>query len=145
MKTCIDCKDEKELSEFYRLKKNPDGYNDRCKECYVIKYPSQAMDKILERVYQSRLRNRKYVWEYLLEHPCADCGEEDPIVLEFDHVRGEKSSDVSKMVHNTRSLKAIQEEIDKCEVVCANCHRRRTAATQEWDKAISFGFLAEAA
>lgn len=74
-----------------------------------------------------------------------DCGEADPIVLEFDHVRGEKADNISRMVHGTRSIAAIQAEIDKCEVVCANCHRRRTAETQEWDKAISFSFLAEVA
>lgn len=67
------------------------------------------------------------VYQYLTEHPCVDCGEADPIVLEFDHVRGEKRHGVKRMLAGTYSLKAVMEEIAKCEVRCANCHRRITA------------------
>jgi len=137
-KICIDCDKSLDITSFYKLQGNKDGYNVRCKACYKIKYPSQTIDKVLQRTYQTRLRNRKYLWTYLLSHPCVDCGESDPIVLEFDHVRGEKHSDVGKMAHNTRSLKSIQTEIDKCDVLCANCHRRRTARSQQWDKAVAF-------
>ena len=54
-----------------------------------------------------------------------DCGESDILVLEFDHTKKEKDGDISYMVWR-RSLKVIQEEITKCEVRCANCHRRKT-------------------
>lgn len=87
-------------------------------------------------MYRTRKRNRAFALAYLLEHPCLDCGERDPIVLEFDHVRGKKESNVATLIHNTASIKRIQAEIAKCEVVCANCHRRRTAVTQNWDKAV---------
>ena len=57
--------------------------------------------------------------------PCVDCGGSFPAwVMQFDHVRGEKSRILSHM--KTYSLKRIQEEIDKCEPVCANCHADRT-------------------
>jgi len=59
-------------------------------------------------------------------HPCADCGESDIVVLEFDHQR-DKVADVSLLARDGYSLDKIKREIDKCEVVCANCHRRRTA------------------
>lgn len=74
---------------------------------------------------RSRDRNRQYVLEYLENHPCVDCGEKDPIVLEFDHVR-DKLFDVSDIKRSAYSLKTIEEEIKKCEVRCANCHRRIT-------------------
>jgi 5-methylcytosine-specific restriction endonuclease McrA len=63
--------------------------------------------------------------EYLAEHPCTDCGEDDPVTLEFDHLE-DKVFDISRGLRE-RPWKAVQDEIDKCEVVCANCHRRRTA------------------
>ncbi len=48
-----------------------------------------------------------------------------PAVLTFDHIRGKKKKDVSKMVAEGYSIEAIQQEIGKCEIVCANCHMRR--------------------
>lgn len=57
---------------------------------------------------------------------CVDCGEKDPVVLEFDHLNpSTKFKDVSKLLG--KSLYKLEEEISKCEVVCANCHKRRTA------------------
>jgi hypothetical protein len=80
-------------------------------------------------------RNKQYVEDYLKTHPCVDCGETDIIVLDFDHVRGTKRKDVSFMAASGYSLKAIQEEINKCDVVCSNDHRRRTAKRNAWRRA----------
>jgi hypothetical protein len=61
------------------------------------------------------------------EVPCADCGVQyPPYVMDFDHVRGEKFGSVNWLVAQRYRLEVIQEEIDKCEVVCSNCHRERT-------------------
>ena len=89
----------------------------------------------LERVHRraaSRVRGlnvTQYVREYRESHPCVDCGESDPIVLEFDHVPelGQKTCEVSAC----GSVEAAEREIEKCEVVCANCHKRRTYKRQE--------------
>ncbi|KUI11534.1 hypothetical protein AU193_19190 [Mycobacterium sp. GA-1285] len=70
---------------------------------------------------------KAYVLQYLLTHPCVDCGEEDTVVPEFDHVTGNKLRDVGSMARAGWNLAAIQAEIAKCEVRCANCHRRVTA------------------
>jgi L-lysine 2,3-aminomutase len=64
--------------------------------------------------------------QYLLEHPCVDCGNDDPVVLEFDHLR-DKTYDISRLMSGW-PWSTILAEIEKCEVVCANCHRRRTYA-----------------
>lgn len=81
----------------------------------------------LKRVSQTdrRKRNAQYILEYLAVHACINCGEKDPIVLEFDHLHS-KVKDISDMSKGCWSLEKIQEEIDKCEVRCANCHRRIT-------------------
>jgi hypothetical protein len=70
--------------------------------------------------------NAEFMIAFLEDHPCVDCGESDIIVLEFDHLR-DKVADVSVLARGGYSIETIQKEIDKCEVVCANCHRRRTA------------------
>lgn len=67
------------------------------------------------------------LYNYLEQHPCVDCGESDPVVLEFDHVRGEKSYNVTTLGWRLCSWNSLMREIDKCDVRCANCHRRKTA------------------
>jgi 5-methylcytosine-specific restriction endonuclease McrA len=58
-------------------------------------------------------------------HPCVDCGESDAIVLEFDHVN-DKSFDIGRGFRN-KNWQEVLDEMSRCEVVCVNCHRRRTA------------------
>lgn len=59
--------------------------------------------------------------------PCADCGRSYPhYVMDFDHVRGDKSINVADVIYKNWSEKRLTEEIAKCDVVCANCHRIRT-------------------
>jgi hypothetical protein len=72
-----------------------------------------------------RLQRTRRLLDYFKSHPCVDCGESDPVVLEFDHLRDKSFAVAAKLV-NYR-WERILEEIEKCEVVCANCHRRRTA------------------
>jgi len=72
--------------------------------------------------------NRDYAAKYLETHCCVDCGESDPVVLDFDHVRGLKVNSVSRMCRNRSRLESLIAEIEKCDVRCSNCHRRRHAA-----------------
>lgn len=80
----------------------------------------------------ARIRNYRYLKEFLQKNPCVDCGESDIVVLEFDHVRGEKSGNVSDMANRALSITKIQKEIEKCEIRCANCHRRKTRMRDDW-------------
>ena len=66
-----------------------------------------------------------FLLDFFAENPCLDCGEKDPIVLEFDHL-GDKDFNIAKGIRD-RNWKTVLAEIAKCDVVCANCHRRRTA------------------
>lgn len=73
-----------------------------------------------------RTETRTFVLERLRSGSCADCGVSDAVVLEFDHL-GEKTADVAKLVHEGYRLARVKAEIATCEIVCVNCHRRRTA------------------
>lgn len=61
--------------------------------------------------------------------PCTDCGNFFPAVcMDFDHINNDKIDSVAQLVGNTASWDRIAAEIAKCELVCSNCHRLRTAA-----------------
>lgn len=76
---------------------------------------------------------------YLMRHPCVDCGERDSVVLEFDHVpdRASKSAGVGELVRRRARWAELRDEIRKCDVVCANCHRRRTAKRSGWRRLVT--------
>lgn len=72
-------------------------------------------------------RNAEYT-RLVRQVPCMDCGGSfSPCAMQFDHVRGVKRADVSRLVSRRCSLAVIQAEIAKCDIVCANCHCVRTA------------------
>jgi hypothetical protein len=74
----------------------------------------------------ARMMIREFKWRYKRFVGCKDCGEKDPVVLDFDHVRGDKSFQLANAPQFGHTLEPIKREIRKCEVRCANCHRRRT-------------------
>jgi len=73
-------------------------------------------------------RNKKFVLEHMT--PCIECGEADPVVIDFHHLNAtEKEDGISKLIWNNSSLGKIKTEIDKCVCLCSNCHRRVHAGT----------------
>lgn len=83
--------------------------------------------KALERRGQKRrnIRGRQYIYSILKDAKCVDCGYDNWLALEFDHLpQHTKKYDVCSMTR--KSVVAIQREIDKCEIVCSNCHTIRT-------------------
>lgn len=65
---------------------------------------------------------------YFEEQPCVDCGEDDVRVLDLDHRDPTaKARNVSAMVSGAWNWETVLTEIGKCDVRCANCHRRVTA------------------
>ena len=86
------------------------------------------MKAMRERQQEARLVMREWVARFLADNPCVDCGESDLRCLEFDHRPGEgKRNEVAVMLAQPASFTSILAEIAKCDVVCSNCHRRRTS------------------
>jgi len=140
MKVCNHCKEEKDYSDFNKNKNRPDGLQARCRECqrsydkkYWEKVTNASKEGKLIGIKLRRIQARQYIYDYLKLNPCIDCGETNPIVLEFDHKDSiVKSFNISNATH--RSIESIQNEIDKCDIRCANCHRLRTAKQFNWYK-----------
>jgi hypothetical protein len=94
--------------------------------------PTYERIKNARKMLARRHRNRAHMLAFLHEHPCTLCGESDPVVLDFDHIR-DKLRDVTVVArYGCRS--DLLAEIEKCRVLCANCHRRHTAATAGRDR-----------
>ena len=93
---------------------------------YNKKWYSKNKKKKKEQAKKSRKRairrNRRFVEKFKLEHPCL-CGESEPCCLSFHHEE-EKEGNISDMVNRGYSLKRIKAEIDKCKVMCLNCHAK---------------------
>lgn len=142
MKKCTKCNKNKS-EKFFTFKDKSGKKRSVCKTClnkYQRKYygcNSSQRIKQRERVKKNKKRyyaeTQERILGYLRSNPCVDCGESDPIVLEFDHLKN-KRTEVSKLVRWVYSWKTILKEIAKCEVRCANCHRRKTSKQQGWYK-----------
>ncbi len=83
----------------------------------------------------SKTELREWVNHFKEDLPCGDCGRYlPPYVMDFDHRSGEtKIGNISRLIGDGRSLTVIQTEIDKCDLVCANCHRIRTHGEDDHD------------
>jgi hypothetical protein len=137
MKKCTRCQILKTAEAFPARRRASDGKASWCRYCHQESwreryYSNHTCYKQRHAESRNRLRQEKAqkVYEYLLQHPCADCGECDPVVLEFDHQSDQvKTGAIAQMVIDNYSWKRTLAEIEKCEVRCANCHRRKTAAS----------------
>jgi hypothetical protein len=135
MKRCARCGEDKPVSEFGWKNKERTRLNSYCKPCVRANSKEHYAANPAKYVARSRRRNRllraeraNAIVEYLTTHPCVDCGEADPLVLEFDHRRDKEFTIGRDWI--TRPWAEVLAEIEKCEVRCANCHRRRTAQTR---------------
>lgn len=130
MKLCGACGKEKDFSEFNKKKNAYQPYcrlcdNKRSRERYHSNRDGHKQ-KVLERNKRLKEELKKEIREYKESSPCTDCGVYYPwYVMDFDHIKGEKVGNISAMVGNLSTAK-LRAELEKCELVCSNCHRIRT-------------------
>ena len=134
-KTCTKCGCEKDLLSFPARKTSKDGRSSWCRVCYKENWDTRYYEnhqhyRDSHNTSRRKIReeNSRKVFDYLTAHPCVNCGESDLIVLEFDHRdRNDKIENISNLATHS-SWKRLELEIEKCDVLCANCHRRKSAA-----------------
>jgi hypothetical protein len=113
------------------------GHQHWCRDCFRDYFAHRGDVHRRQTADAKRIRveaARALALAHLVAHPCLDCGDSDPVVLEFDHVDA-KRADISNLVAHGSALGNLEREIAACEVVCANCHRRRTARRANWIRA----------
>ena len=129
---CGGCGTDRALTEFSWKDRLRGLRASRCKYCqraYARQwYASNRERHRMAAQVARRARHKANVRlvELAKYRPCADCGRAfAPEQMDFDHVRGEKVAEVSSLLWNATPTR-VAEEIAKCDVVCANCHRIRT-------------------
>jgi hypothetical protein len=130
--TAYRCHKTKPVDEFAWRRKQRGQRDSFCRPCrseYGKEHYEANKQRYIDQARASkeaiRLERTRYLLEFFKGHPCVDCGESDPVVLEFDHLSDKSFAIGAKLVQF--AWQRILDEIEKCEVVCANCHRRRTA------------------
>lgn len=127
-KLCSQCLIYRDKSLFSFKIKSRGSLQSKCKICIALNDKEYSKKRTYEGANVRRLRsvynNRMKIYEYLLEHPCIDCGNTDWRVLQFDHIDDSKEFSITQKM--TLSWEKMKLEIDKCNVRCANCHSLRT-------------------
>jgi hypothetical protein len=131
-RTCGRCGERLPLTKFARY---GDGYQSYCRACqkaYDAGWYQANRAKRQAKVREDRLEQAVWLDSLKEGKPCTDCGRTyPPYVMEWDHLPGFVKTlvlaDVRRAAH---SRKRILEELEKCELVCANCHRERTFGTR---------------
>jgi hypothetical protein len=141
LRRCGRCRELRPIELFAwrrKAREQRDNYCAGCRAEYKREHYAANRSRYIAR---ARTRKRAVAAEraaYLVAlfrvRPCVDCGKTDPLVLEFDHL-GDRSFDISKGLRD-RNWSSVLDEIAKCEVVCANCHRRRTASRGRFARAV---------
>ena len=92
---------------------------------YSKKYYEKNKTKVITNINARKKVSRAWFTAYKATLFCIECGENHPAALDFHHKNPKKTDKkVNELVSDGHTKKRIQEEIDKCEVLCANCHRK---------------------
>lgn len=129
MKFCNKCKTSKPLTEFHKRK---DGHQPWCKICkkshdhQTYKTRPERQAALKQSIEKQRSIAEQFIVEYLQSHPCP-CGEANILTLQFDHLR-DKEFEISMALIKGYALSKLKSEIEKCQVLCANCHSIKSAS-----------------
>lgn len=139
-KFCRLCQKSRKISKFAWKSRVSHIRNSYCKGCQNIlsrKHYRKNKKKYFKRNDDRREAFRISIIKYLLKNPCVECGESDPVLLEFDHRnRNEKSNNVAVIAKAAGSWDSLWKEIKKCDVRCVKCHRKKTARESGWQERI---------
>lgn len=127
-KECCKCHNELGLDQFHTNVTRKDGYSGVCKECekqYKKKYYAADPSKFQARVRQRRAELREWYHQHKSQLICTRCPENHPACMQFHHLdRTKKEFSISKMVQQGFSITRIEAEMQKCIILCANCHSK---------------------
>jgi hypothetical protein len=127
-KTCTDCKLNLSLDNFSKNKQKKDGLNYRCKTCQKIYFKKHYENNKQYYIDKAAKQNEKFLKiieqlkEDKLKNGCSVCGIYHPAILDFHHIDpSTKNFSIAKS--RTKSKTKLINEINKCDVLCSNCHR----------------------
>ena len=133
MKECNACRTQKPYSEFNYRNKAKQWYQSVCRECQKVRDKlsyARPERKLAIHISNTRreLEIKDWIWNILINTSCKDCGYNNPLALQFDHIITGKRFNFADAARLGQSDEKLQAELNKCEIVCANCHSIRTAS-----------------
>ncbi len=146
MQKCSQCEKTKPVNDFYFRNKNVQLRHKQCKQCYkqkrseswqkyYYKHGNKYRHRAISRNRKIKDNLKKQMLSYLQDKCCVSCGIEDSRVLEFDHIDPDsKSASISRLINSTTNWDNVLQEINKCQILCANCHKIKTSKEQNWYK-----------
>lgn len=141
-KYCPACDATHPIADFPRNRARYDGLGSVCRRAnrrmqreWYARNAKRHSQRVADRRRTERRANHQRIRDYLSGHGCEVCGETDVVVLEFHHLDRNKEYDISEMVSKGYSWASIMRELRKCQVLCANDHRRITAQQRSWYRA----------
>ena len=136
MKHCYTCGRDLEASCFGKNRCKKDGLQAQCNECRRATNNKYYKDSEIRRatVRRNDAARLLAIKEYIAgikASGCIICGETTLCVLDFHHTSNNKLDNISTLVANKGSFNNIVAEVEKCVVLCANCHRKVHAGMLE--------------
>lgn len=126
-KLCHKCGEVKSVSDFNKNSKKNDGLQVQCRDC--TKKNGHSYYQRNKRKFKDAFKRRKWeIRDFLLEYKksleCQQCGDNRHYVLDFHHINPEqKELCISQIAPKGWSRERIHKELEKCKVLCSNCHR----------------------
>lgn len=137
MKICLDCKISKDESEFAPHNTRKDGLRANCKECgrkasndFYARKPKEYKERAAINRPIQRQNRKNLINAIRSKYGCAICEERTLQVMDFHHL-DPKTKSFSVSSPRDKSLHSLFMEINKCVVLCANCHRKAHAGLIE--------------
>lgn len=125
IKKCSKCKKEKALKEFAKRLLRFQSFCKECNKKYNKNHYQKNKNKYLEDNAKRREKNKKWFKELKSGLFCETCGENHIAVLDFHHKDQDlKLKNISEMIYACFTKEKIKKEIEKCKVLCSNCHRK---------------------
>lgn len=136
-KVCYTCKLDIGIDLFPCNKSRPDGRAGTCLKCqrvYTKRHYDRNRSRYLDKQKKRAQDASRFIKDFKNDKPCVDCGimfHNEPWLKDFDHIPGcDKVGAVSQLTNY--GVDVVKKEIEKCEIVCLICHRRRTALRSGW-------------
>jgi uncharacterized protein YxeA len=126
MKKCNRCGKTKPLTDFHKNPTKSDGVQSMCKDCrrsYHKEHYEKNKESYKRNLKEKRDIARSFILNYKKISKCSKCGEDRHYTLDFHHKDKNKEFSIADSVSNGKSIESIKKEIDKCIILCSNCHR----------------------
>jgi len=125
-KFCNKCGNDKPVDDFAWKNKNLQKRASNCKACQKIMkdcHYQENREAYIKKAARHRAAYAEWWKEFKATLSCEECGEDHPATIDFHHVR-DKEITLANAIHQGWGKKRVMEEVAKCKVLCANCHRK---------------------